>query len=185
MFCGHLGMDAEGNANIFGGHEVNKMTSIYDWKKGAWERGKDMNFSRWYPTATFTGDDSFVIVAGVRGGTNTAELGSPDRGYVELGSNLWTMANRPAVFPSNFLAPDGSICVAGPTRIWKFDHKAASPKITEIAVPPTGLAHATGGAGTATVLYRKGKILVIGGRTNRCFSIDVNEPRLWLAKSPA
>ena len=146
----------------------------------------DMNFRRWYPTATTLGDGRIFVCAGLQddGGSHATipELYDPI-------ANVWTLlvsANRQQkLYPYMFVLPDGRLVDAGPgptsfldPSTWFWSGQIPEPPGPN---PP--------GSGGSAVMYEPGKIMRCGGQSTAVATtwvVDLNNnPDVgWLNASP-
>jgi hypothetical protein len=173
LFCsGHV-LLSDGQVLVAGGHisdgrGLPNITLFSD--AGGWTSSTPMARGRWYPTATTMGNGDVVITAG----TNEDSL------YVTI-PEIWsngsvrqlTGANLALPwYPRAFLAPDGSLFVAGPTGTRFLSVSGAG---SWRSAPPRLYSYRDYGS---AVMYDDGKILYAGGgnTTNTAEVIDLNEP---------
>jgi hypothetical protein len=173
LFCsGHV-LLSDGQVLVAGGHisdgrGLPNITLFSD--AGGWTSSAPMARGRWYPTATTMGNGDVVITAG----TNEDSL------YVTI-PEVWsngsirqlTGAKQPLPwYPRAFLAPDGTLFVAGPTGT-RFLSVAGEGSWR--GAPPRLYGYRDYGS---AVMYDDGKILYAGGgnTTNTAEVIDLNEP---------
>ena len=121
IFCAGHSYLADGALLVTGGHIESHVglpdASLFDAFTSSWLRLPDMNAGRWYPTNTTLADGDVVVLSGeVAGSGDMNEL--PQR-YL-AGSRTWrdltTAQLRMPYYPRMFLAPDGRLLFAGPSR---------------------------------------------------------------------
>lgn len=145
----------------------NKRSTTFRTSNSTLSRGNDMNFPRWYATATplMNGE---VYIQGGKGGEAFAELRSVSGLYRTLsgvptsGYQFW--------YPRNFLAPDG--------RVFGFDANGKMYFVKTVgdgALTPAGLlGSANAGKVSASAMFRPGKILQVAGENRNALVIDIN-----------
>ena len=150
-----------GSLLVSGGHKLDDrgldVTNIFNPVSETWTAGAKMAKGRWYPTVTELADGRMVTVAGKDTSKTTVLI-------PEVWENgAWTQLTGASLllpyYPRDFLAPDGSIFMAGertksrwlnvsgvgawtdgPDHIWPFNREYGS-----------------------AVMYETGKILYVGG----------------------
>lgn len=173
LFCSGHALLSDGQVLVAGGHisdgrGLPNITLFSD--AGGWTSSTPMAHGRWYPTATTMSNGDVVITAG----TNEDSL------YVTI-PEVWsngslrqlTRANLALPwYPRAFLAPDGSLFVAGPTAT-RFLTVSGSGSWRN--GPPRLFEDRDYGS---AVMYDDGKILFAGGghTTNTAEVIDLNQP---------
>jgi galactose oxidase len=174
LFCsGHV-LLSDGRVLVVGGHISNNhgLPNVTLFLPGThtWSSATPMARGRWYPTATVLGNGDVAILAG-----------RDEAGVVVTTPEVWsdgsirqlTGAEQSlSYYPRAFLAPDGSVYVAGTTANTRFLSTAGSGSWKK------GPTHQYGAReyGSA-VMYDAGKILYSGGSrtTNTAEVIDLNQ----------
>jgi hypothetical protein len=173
LFCAGHALLSDGRVLLAGGHIDNGIgirnitlfktspTNAY-----TWESPTVMNAGRWYPTTTTMGNGEVVIIGGSKANTDSATpefvhepipevrtaTGAPARRLTNASKLLpW--------YPRSFLAPNGSLFVAGPSLQTFFLSAAGTGTWTN------GPRHVEPEARNygAAVMYEPGKILYAGG----------------------
>lgn len=194
IFCGGHAFRRDGRLLVTGGHIADNVglprASSYDPFTNSWTRHPDMNAGRWYPTSTTlaTGD-----VLTVSGEISPAEGVNLLPQVFEETSEIWrdltgALLAQP-LYPFMYLAPDGRVFSAGPEALARY-------------LDTSGTGGWSAGATSAfpfrdagsSVLYGKGKVLVVGGDpgglhsvppTASAESIDLDTPSpAWTATAP-
>jgi galactose oxidase-like protein/concanavalin A-like lectin/glucanase superfamily protein/Big-like domain-containing protein/Kelch motif protein len=120
IFCAGHALLADGRSVVIGG-QLNPCcyvgivdTNLFDATTRAWNRVADMNFPRWYPTATTLPDGRILAISGwiVPGQlADTPEVYDPAR-------NVWTPLSGATrsnpMYSFMFVLPDGTVLNAGP-----------------------------------------------------------------------
>jgi hypothetical protein len=174
LFCAGHALLADGRVLIAGGHisDGHGLPNItYFEANETWTSGAPMARGRWYPTATVMGDGQVVVLAGT-------DQDSLDVTIPEVWNNgslrqLTGASLALPWYPRSFLAPDGSLFVAGPAVQSRWLSVSGSGKWS------SGLRHLYDKARTygSAVMYDDGKILYAGGglSTNTAEVIDLNQ----------
>jgi YVTN family beta-propeller protein len=184
MFAGHFALLEDGRLLVNGGNNIDRITSIFDYKTSTWLKSDNTHRGRWYPTSVALPSGEVFTSLGTGGGrypevwtegtgwrvlTNVS-LQDPILQYDGYYEQNW--------WPLLHLTPQGDIFHSGPTpRMHRIDTDGLG-KITPVGemfndwYPKHGI----------TVLYDKGKLLVAGGAvsssnktsTNQAMIIDIN-----------
>ena len=118
LFCAGHTVLADGRSIVIGGHADAYRgipdTNLFDPITRAWSRAADMNFARWYPTATTLPDGRVLATSGfLRPGqaADTPEIYDPN-------ANRWTALTAATrfnpMYSFMFVLPDGTVFNAGP-----------------------------------------------------------------------
>lgn len=164
LHCAGQATLADGRIIVIGGqhdntHEGIHVTALFDAHTNTWTQGADMNWGRWYATATTLPDGRLLATSG--DDLNTDRVTIPE--VYDPVANTWTLlpgANRRQVlYPEMFVAPGGIIFDAGPQRQSHF------LDITNGGSWTPGPTNSFGSSGYAesAVQYAPGKILRAGG----------------------
>jgi galactose oxidase len=172
LFCAGHTLLPDGRVFLAGGHiQDNRGLPNITFFSGTstWTSGAPMARGRWYPTTTTMGNGDVVILAG-----------RDEAGVVVTVPEVWSNGSLRRLtgapqslpyYPRAFLAPDGRLYSAGPTRPTRFLSLGGSGSWTK------GPTHLFGSReyGSA-VMYDDGKILYAGGSrtTNTAEVIDLN-----------
>ena len=156
-----------------------------------WQAKSPMTYRRWYPTATTLSTGDALVVAGQRyggptTGNTTVQAEMPEVFDAAAGTwrSLTNATRRLPLYPWMFLAPDGRVFNAGPNERTGFLNTTGTGAWTDGPTHPTTTAPINNYEfysrfyGTA-VMYRPGKLLVLGGGPPTAQLIDLN------AASPA
>jgi galactose oxidase-like protein len=173
LFCAGHALLSDGQVLVAGGHisdgrGLPNMTLFSD--ANGWTSTTPMVLGRWYATATTMGNGDVVITAGT----------DQDSQFVRI-PEVWSNGSLRQLtganlalpwYPRAFVAPDGSIFVAGPTAT-RFLTVSGSGSWRN--GPPRLFNWRDYGS---AVMYDDGKILYAGGgyTTNTAEVIDLNEP---------
>jgi hypothetical protein len=173
LFCSGHALLSDGRVLFAGGHISDNHglpdITLFSASGNSWTSGAPMARGRWYPTATVMGNGDVAIIAG-----------RDQAGVVVTTPEVWSngsvrrLTNAPQslpYYPRAFLAPDGRLFVAGPTRPTRFLTVTGTGSWGK---GPTRLfgAREYGSA----VMYDDGKILYAGGSrtTNTAEVLDLN-----------
>ena len=190
LFCAGHTLMADGTLMIAGGHFRDdagiKVTYFYG-QNGAWTKGPDMAFGRWYPTLTVLPNGNVLSMAG-RNEAGTV-VRTPELWNGSSWSSL-TGAGQLEIpyYPRNFVAPNGLIFYAGERIVSRWFNVAGAGSWAD---GPTHIWRFNRDYGTAA-MYEPGKILYAGGGgdpnwpsagdarsqapTNTAEKIDLNQP---------
>ncbi|HEY7117532.1 MAG TPA: Ig-like domain-containing protein, partial [Tepidisphaeraceae bacterium] len=164
IFCSALTVLADGKVLVAGGHECldpsfvgSAIGNLFDPATQTWTKLPDMNYRRWYPTATTLPDGRALVTAGADTG-NLAYIPIPE--IYDEQTNTWTKltsANRTIPdYPFMFVLPDGRVIAAGSDEAKMATSVLDLKTQTWTTVDPTIL-----DAGSA-VMYLPGKIMKAG-----------------------
>ena len=173
LFCAGHALLPDGRVFLAGGHISDNHglpdITLFSPAGNSWSSSTRMARGRWYPTTTVMGNGDVVILAG-RDQAGVAV----DIPEVWSNGSLRRLTGAPRTlpyYPRAFVAPDGRLFVAGPTRPTRFLSLAGS------GAWQTGPTRQFGAReyGSA-VMYDDGKILYAGGSrtTNTAEVIDLN-----------
>ncbi len=148
----------------------NNNSNLFDWTDNTLARSNNMNRARWYSSATVLVDGNIYIQGGT-GGADRPEV-REDNGTYRLLSNVPT-GGYAALFPRNFLAPDGRVFGYDTNGRMYFVSTGGTGSIAAVGQFPSANAGWTSGA----AMFRPGKILQTGGNSNGAIVIDINGPQ--------
>jgi galactose oxidase len=172
LFCAGHTLLSDGRVLLAGGHisDNHGLPNItYFSGNGTWTSGAPMARGRWYPTTTTMGNGDVVITAG-----------RDQAGVVVTIPEVWSSGSVRQLtgapqslpyYPRQFLAPGGTVYVAGSARNTHFLSVAGAGSWRK--GPTKMLAREYGSA----VMYDDGKILYAGGArtTNTAEVLDLNQ----------
>ena len=183
-FCSGHSFLPDGRLLVTGGHIADYVglpdAKIYSPFTNSWTTLPDMNAGRWYPTNTTLANGDVLVVAG-----NIDEATNNDLPQVwQTASGTWrTLTNAELYqpnYPFMYLAPNGKVFNAGPSRLTRYLDTSGTGAWTVVA--DNGVGDLEWGS---SVMYDDGKVLIVGGgagaydATNIARVIDLN------AASPA
>jgi hypothetical protein len=125
LFCAGHTLLVDGRPFVIGGDGPTDSamgipdTNIFDPAANAWTRVSDMNFARWYPTATSLPDGRKLALSGSNNGCLTCFVQTPE--IYDTATNTWTEmapsadANIP-YYPFVYILPDGRLVQVGATE---------------------------------------------------------------------
>ncbi len=163
MFCGGTVLRADGRFQVMGGRNVVRRSSIFNWQNNTWSRSADLNDPRWYTSSLILPMGDLFTVSG-SGGENTAERfnGSTWRKYSNI--NWSPISTHPSLeslwTPFVFVAPDGRIIHAGPTKNLHWLDPEGNGSLVSAGVQLPGTWYPKD---AAIAMYEPGKLLVAGG----------------------
>lgn len=169
--------------------ELDFRVDIYDPFADSWTRLPDMAGGRWYPTNTTLGNGDIFVSSGTQADKSVNIIPQ----IWQTTANTWSYPSPnsrlgQAVYPRDFVAPNGKIFEAGPTPHSYYFDTFGSGNWTRVADLKFGL-RSEGPA----VLYADGKIVYFGGSklgelgtaTATVEVIDLNQPQpAWRFVSP-
>ena len=157
-----------------------KNTSIYDPFANTWTQMPEMATARWYPTTTMLANGDVLVVSGENHTAHRSLL--PQVWQTAEGSyrNLTAAEKWLPLYPWMYLAPNGLVFNAGPNQ-WTSYLDPAGTGTWQLPVQ-TNFGDRDAGEGTygSSVMYDKGKILIMGGSnpaTATAEVIDLNQPQ--------
>jgi hypothetical protein len=181
LFCSGHALLPDGGLLVAGGHSgVNdqgtRSTQIYNYATKTWTPGLPvMQNGRWYPTVTALPTGEILTVSG---GDTAKALNLIPEVWTTGGTwrALTSAASNIPYYPMMFVAPNGTVFVAGPQRTTGYLNTNGSGSWT--AGPSS--AYGSRDYGSA-VMYEPGKILLVGGGgpTNTAEKIDLNTGSGW------
>jgi hypothetical protein len=139
---------------------ANRLTQIFDPQSETWSEAPDMEFRRWYPTATTLADGRVLSTSGLAGTSGATKSGIPE--VYDPGTNSWTslpgLEADLVTYAYMFLLPDGRVLNWAHTHdaTRRFDVDAETWELLESRqnfVSEQGCA----------AMYRPGKVLKVGG----------------------
>jgi hypothetical protein len=163
IFCSAQTLLADGRVLVVGGHDCDgpefgiAMTSLFDPVTMTWTRGPDMEYRRWYPTATTLSDGRVLILGG--SSLNTLDYVTTPEIYDPVTNTISELPRAQLAVPSYafvYQNPDGRVIVAGS------DEQKMPTYALDIATQTwTTVDPATIDAGSG-VMYRPGQFMKAG-----------------------
>ena len=170
IFCVGLGGMADGKLFLAGGHIADNVgldyTYTYDPQSSSWTRLPNMNAGRWYPSVTNLPNGDVLVLGGVQDTTAGMNVlpqvfESKTGTYRDLtNAQLWL-----PFYPFTFVAPNGRVFVAGPTKTTRYLDTSGSGAwsvVGDTQFGATGTWYGSRQWGSA-VMYEPGKVLLAGG----------------------
>jgi YVTN family beta-propeller protein len=142
----------------------NNRSTIFDPATNTLTRGTDTQAARWYASSTVLTNGE-VYVQGGWGGTDHPEIRGADGSYRLLSTDT---SNLDFYYPRNVVAPDG--------RVFGFDSFGRMYYVnpTTEAISMVGqIGDAIIGTDATAALFRPGRILALGGFSNKSVVIDI------------
>jgi hypothetical protein len=164
LFCSGHSIMADGRVFVAGGHIDNdtglSTAASFDPGASAWNRFPDMNAGRWYPTVTTLATGDVLALSG----EITLQVGNNPLPQVwEASSARWRDLTSATLslplYPWAFVAPAGTVFVAGPSAQSRFLTTAGTGTWTN---GPSNHFPQERTYGSA-VMYEPGKVLIAGG----------------------
>jgi hypothetical protein len=185
IFCSGHSYLPDGRLLVTGGHIDSHLgvphIRIYDGETNSWSPAPDMNENRWYPTNTTLPNGDVAILSGETHGAGMLnplvqvyQSGSHDSGPPGTLRDLTTAVRTLPYYPRMFVAPNGKLFFASPSRATLY---------LDWYGTGTWYEHARslfGGRTYGTAVYFDGKVMLIGGGdppTATCELIDLNLPK--------
>lgn len=164
LHCAGQATLADGRIVVIGGQENNThegiaVTALFDAHTNTWTSGADMNWGRWYATATTLPDGRLLATSGDDINTDRVTIPEIYDPVTDTWSRLPGADRRQMLYPSMFVAPGGKIFEAGPRQQTYFLDITNGGSWTQ---GPTNSFGSSGYAESA-VQYAPGKILRAGG----------------------
>jgi hypothetical protein len=190
IFCAGHSLTGDGRVLVTGGHRSPfrglKKASYYDPFSNTWTSLPDMNAGRWYPTNTILPNGDVLVTSGY---ITPDELNRLPQVW-QVASASWrnlTTARRPVpAYPQMFVASDGRVFMAGPSRMTRYLDIAGTGAWSNLRNSNFG----DRSFGTA-VMYDEDKVLIAGGGpppalpTNTVEVIDLKAERpVWRYVAP-
>ncbi|HET9603432.1 MAG TPA: galactose oxidase-like domain-containing protein [Gemmatimonadales bacterium] len=179
FFCSGSALLPDGRLLVAGGHSGRdnfgiRATYLFDASTNSWTRSQDMANGRWYPTNTTLSTGEMLTISG--GDTAGVRNLIPEVWSGGSWRSLTSASRYVNYYPMMFVAPDGTVYMAGSGRGTAFLNTAGTGSWTQ------GLYSNFGERdyGSA-VMYDAGKILLVGGGapTATAEVIDLNDGSPW------
>lgn len=163
IFCGGQSLTENGQVFVTGGDSTTSTgvanASLYDPVAASWTFLPDMNAGRWYPTNTALANGDVLVT----GGEVSPLLGVDALPQVwQVASGTWrdltTAQLDLPLYPELFLAPNGTLFLAGPSPLSEYLNTDGTGSWT---LGPTS-EYGNRGYGPS-VMYNNGQIMIIGG----------------------
>jgi hypothetical protein len=163
IFCGGHSLTENGQVFVTGGESTIGAgvanASLYDPVAGSWTFLPEMNAGRWYPTNTVLANGDVVVT----GGEISPLLGVDALPQVwQVASGTWrdltTAQLDLPLYPELFLAPNGTLFLAGPSPLSEYLNTDGTGSWT---LGPTSEAGNRGYG--PSVMYNSGQIMIVGG----------------------
>lgn len=212
LFCSGHSFLPDGTLFVAGGHEImadntgqerydvesvgSRHTNFFDYKTETWSAGPDMRLPRWYPSVVTHRNGETQIVSGnfVTGfSINNTPLGGINRDTEILGLDR-TLRNTPNHMPNSLpnypfvhMGPNGKVLVSSGTS---FTGLLYDPPSNSWSTHGNLFLRELHDQGTS-VMYDRGKVIVIGGRqgqtavTSHTELIDLTQPSPIWTTGPA
>jgi YVTN family beta-propeller protein len=175
IFCSaQLVLPQDGSVFVSGGDNFedgsttntgNNNTNLFDYRNDSLTRGNNLNRARWYGTAT-TLPNGEVYIQGGDGGEDHPEIRGLDGSFRLLeGADTSDLSSE---FPRNFIAPNGRIFGFDTSGRMYYVDPAGEGSFTRV-----GNLGYLGGTSSAA-MFRRGRILQMGGGSTRALVVDVN-----------
>jgi hypothetical protein len=164
VYCSGHAFLADGRPVVIGGDTEAQGavglvdTNAFDPLTNAWARLGDMNYKRWYPTATRLSDGRLLALSGSSNGCNSCFVQTPE--VFNLTTNSWTLlpaaaANIP-YYPFAYVIPDGRIVQVGSSE------QATTTRVLDVASQTWSTIDARVIDAGSSTMYRPGMVLKAG-----------------------
>jgi galactose oxidase len=186
IFCSGHAWTEDGRLFVAGGHIDNNVgldyASFYDPASGSWPRVPNMNAGRWYPSVTTLPNGDMLVLAG----TIDPKAGEDPLPQVwEMAQSRWRDLTGATLrlphYPFTFVAPNGTVFVAGPVAFTRYLDTSGTGAWTYVGMTRYGRTRRYGSA----VMYDDGKILIVGGGPANELPTDTAEVIDLNAAAPA
>ncbi len=147
----------------------NNNSNIFSYGSNTLARSSNMNRERWYSSSTVLLDGE-VYIQGGNGGGDRPEVRQLD-GSFRLLTNTNT-SSYSTLFPRNFIAPDGRIFGFDTNGKMYFVDPTGTGSLSAVGFFPSGYS----GWQSSPSMFRPGKILQMGAKSNGALVIDINGP---------
>jgi galactose oxidase len=172
LFCAGHTLMPDGQLMVSGGHLKDgagiAVTNFFS-PDGAWSKGPNMAYGRWYPTVTVLEDGRILTMAGRNQQNEVVRIPEIWEGgrWVELrGANLPGTDGEIPFYPRNFVDPTNGLIFYASERVrsrwFNVDGVGAGGNRGAWTLGPTHIFGFNRDYGSA-VMYDVGKILVVGG----------------------
>ena len=166
VFCSGHAFLPDGRLLVTGGHHLadgngEPHTNVFDYITSTWTNLANMNNGRWYPTTTTLENGNVLVISG--------DIITPNRNTIpqvretDKGGGWRTLVaptSTPSLYPWMYLAPDGKVFNAGPSKetllldtsgtgTWSTGY----PSNCDCSIRDYG----------SSVMYDVGKVLIVGG----------------------
>ncbi|MCP3142327.1 galactose oxidase-like domain-containing protein [Pyxidicoccus xibeiensis] len=162
IFCAGHSYLADGKLLVTGGHIESHVglpdASLFDAATSSWTRLPDMNAGRWYPTNTTLSNGDVMVLSGEVSGVG--DINEIPQRYLASTRTWRTMTGARLdmpYYPRTFLAPDGRLFLAGPSRISRWMTVSGTGAWT------TGPSSRFGSRSYGPAVLLDGRVYLIGG----------------------
>jgi hypothetical protein len=159
IFCAGHTFLADGRLLVAGGHISEDhglpATTLFNFATGAWTEAAPMATGRWYPTTTTLPDGRVLVMAG--GDQNGLPASVPEIWDGTSWTSLDAADRVLPYYPRAFVAPNGKIFYAG-----ELQQSSYLDVSTGTWTPVAASLYGDREYGSA-VMYRPGKVLIVGG----------------------
>ncbi len=147
----------------------NNNSNLFNPDSNSLTRQDNMNRPRWYSSSTvlMNGD---IYVQGGSGGADLPEVRNEFGGFRLLSTAPTN--GLAALFPRNFLAPDGRVFGYDTNGRMYYVDTAGTGSLVRVGQ----FASSNAGWTSSAAMYRPGRILQVGGNSNGAVVIDINAP---------
>lgn len=164
LFCAGHAFLANGRPIVIGGDAIVASadgivdTNVFDPATNSWARVADMNYKRWYPTATALPDGRVLALSGSSNGCLSCFVQTPE--VYDPVANRWTTMpsanlNLP-YYPFVHVLPDGRVLQVGTSE------SATSTRVLDLQAQAWSTVDPRVIDGGSSVMYRPGKVLMAG-----------------------
>jgi hypothetical protein len=195
LFCSGHALLADGRVMVVGGYGGSNNTigitnaEIFDPVANSWTKVPDMQYRRWYPTATTLSDGRILVTAGWQTSAHTnagiSEIYDPV-------SNSWTSltnANNPfETYPFLYLLPDGRVLHIGGSEY------ATDTDVLDLNTDTWSVVDSTIVDGGSATMYQPNKFMKAGSASdsqesgpssNTTFVLDMTKPSPTWQQTPS
>ncbi|MFP2907698.1 galactose oxidase-like domain-containing protein [Pyxidicoccus sp. 3LFB2] len=162
IFCAGHSYLADGQLLVTGGHVESHVglpdASLFNPMTAAWTRLPDMNAGRWYPTNTTLADGDVMVLSGEV--ADTGDINELPQRYLAATRTWRDMTSavlKLPYYPRMFLAPDGRLFYAGPSRGTRWMTTSGT------GLWSTGPSSNFGTRSYGPAVILDGRVLIVGG----------------------
>jgi hypothetical protein len=183
LFCAGHTFLSDGRPFVIGGDVETRGaigipdTNAFDPTTNAWTRKANMNFSRWYPSATALPDGRVLALSGSSNGCLSCFVQTPE--IYNPSADSWTNmaatanANIP-YYPFVYVLPDGRLVQVGATE------NVTTTQVLDFATQSWSTVDSRAIDAGSSTMYAPGKILKAGTASDGNSAVRPSSPATWV-----